>query len=93
MVGVSPVSYDEGFGQPVDRQRVGPYGDDGLHVGGIPRFDAPHVGVLADLALGQELLRRAAAHRPGDRRDDDVANCQAGEDASGRPRGERDRRP
>ena len=72
MVGVSPVSCTTGSGQAVDRQRIGPRGDDGLHVGRIAGFHAPHESVLADWAFGEELLGCAAAHRPGQRGDDHV---------------------
>ncbi len=70
-----------GLRQTLDRHRFRHRGDDRLDVGGIPGLQAPHEGVLADLALGEELLRRAAAHRPGHRRDDDVADAQRVEDA------------
>ena len=45
-----------GLRQPVERQRVGRRGLDGLDVGGVPGLQAAHEGVLADLALGKELL-------------------------------------
>ena len=40
---------------------------DGLDVGGVAGFVARHVRVLADRALGEELLGRRAAHRAGHR--------------------------
>ena len=69
-----------GFGQTVGRQRLRDRGDHRLDVGGVTGLQAAHVGVLADLAFGQEFLRCAAAHRAGDRRDDDVAHRQSVED-------------
>ena len=70
-----------GLRQPVERQRVRHRGRDGLDVGGVPGLQAAHEGVLADLAFGEELLRRAAAHRARHGRDDDVANPKRVEDA------------
>ena len=68
------------LGHVVERQRLGRSDGDGLDVGGITGLQAPHEGVLADLALGEELLRRAAAHGARDRRHDDVAHVEAPED-------------
>ena len=69
-----------GLGQTVDRQRLRDRGDHRLDVGGVTGFQAAHEGVLADLAFGEEFLGCAAAHRAGDRRDDDVAHRQPVED-------------
>ena len=67
-------------GRVPERQRLRYRGDHGFDVGGVAGFQAAHEGVLADLAFGQELLRRAAAHRARHRRDDDVVDGQARED-------------
>ena len=63
-----------GLWQAVERQRIGDGGPDSFHVGGVAGLLATHEGVLPDLAGGQELLGRAAAHCTGDRRDDHVAD-------------------
>ena len=55
----------------IDRHRVGYRCGDRLDVGGVAGFQTPHEGVLTDFTLGQELLRCAAAHRSGDRRNDE----------------------
>ena len=47
----------------VERDRIRCRSHHRLDIGGIAGLDAPHEGVLTDLALGQELLRRTAAHR------------------------------
>ena len=61
-------------GQTIDGHRLRYCGGDRLDVGGVPGLQAAHEGVLTDIAFGQELLRGAAAHRTGDRRDNHVAN-------------------
>ena len=80
MVGVSGGVVHLGLGLTLDRQRLRHRGDHRLDVGGVSRLQAAHEGVLADLALGQELLGCAAAHRPGHRRHDDVAHAEPVED-------------
>ena len=67
-------------GSPSNGIGAGASGLDGLDVGGVAGLEAADVGVLADLALGQELLRRAAAHRTRGRRDDDVLDAEPGQD-------------
>ena len=69
-----------GVGLAIDRRRLRHRGDHRLDIGGIPRLQASDEGVLADIAFGQEFLRRAAAHRAGDRGDDDVADTERGKD-------------
>ncbi|CAB4715094.1 unannotated protein [freshwater metagenome] len=54
---------------------------DRLDVGGVVAGGAPHIGVLADRGLGQELLRARSAHGPGGRLDDGVVEAQPVEDA------------
>ena len=76
MVGVSGVSYTLASGSPSNGSALGHRGLDGLDVRGVTGLEAAHVGVLADLALGEELLRRAAAHRARRRRDDDVLDAE-----------------
>ena len=48
----------------------------GLDVGGVVALRAAHVGVLADRAAGQELLRLRAAHRTAGRLDDHVVEAE-----------------
>ncbi len=67
-------------GQSVERHRLGSQRLHRLDVGGITRLEAADVGVLTDLALREELLRCAAAHRTGRRRHDHVLDAEPAED-------------
>ena len=53
----------------------------GLDVGRVAAVGAAHVGVLAVLGGGEELLRLRPAHRPGHRLDDHVVEAEPVEDA------------
>ena len=81
IVGVSGVSSACAAGTPSHADRVGRGHAHGLDVGGIPAARAVHVGVLADLGRGEELLALAAAHGAGHRLDDDVVEAEPVEDA------------
>ena len=80
IVGVSGVSSAWAAGASSYGTEAGGGHADRLDVGRVVARRAAHVGVLADVGAGQELLRLRAAHRPRGRLDDHVVEAETIED-------------